>query len=139
MAGGLSPQSHDHQVHLAVWMPCERAVQMLAELTGVQIGAATARRQTYRAREAVIAVQEAQACCPAPAVPASIREGKLVISPDRAMVSLLQGQWAEVKTVAVGRVEQGKPGEPVHSSQLSSFSRMLDASTFTEHATAELL
>jgi hypothetical protein len=41
--------------------------------------------------------------------------------------------------VAVGRVKEGKPGEEVHSTHLSYFSRMLEAASFTEQASAELL
>jgi hypothetical protein len=139
VAGQLSPRSQEHLVHLAVWMPFERAVQMLRELTGVQVSEATARRSSYQAGQAVAAIEAAQACSPAPEAGSATRHSKQIISVDGAMVSLLKGQWAEVKTVVVGQVEVGKPAEAVHSTQLSYFSRMQDASTFSEQATAEVL
>jgi hypothetical protein len=55
------------------------------------------------------------------------------------MVPLLHGQWAEVKTVVVGEVQPPGPDEQIHSTQLSYFSRMADAQTFTEQASGELV
>jgi hypothetical protein len=55
------------------------------------------------------------------------------------MVPLLHGQWAEVKTVVVAEVKPQGPDEQIQSTQLSYFSRMLDAQTFTEQASGELV
>ena len=127
--GWLSPRSQEHLVHLALWMPFERAVEMLAELTGVQTSEATARRRSYRVGEAALEAEAARARSPTPEVPEEIRKSKHIISPDGAMVPLGHGQWAQVKTVAGGRVKEGKPGEEVHRTHISSFSRMLDAAS----------
>jgi hypothetical protein len=137
--GWLSPRSQEQLVHLAIWMPFERATQMLAELTGVQASEATARRRSYRVGKAALEVETARASGPSPEVPEEIRKTKHIISPDGAMVPLVHGQWAEVKTVAVARVDEGKEGKEVHSTHLSYFSRMLDAASFTEQASAELI
>lgn len=119
-------------------MPFERAVEMLAELTGVQTSEATARRRSYRVGEAALEVEAARAHSPTPLVPEEIRKAKHIVSTDGAMVPLVHGQWAEVKTMAVARVEEGKAGEEVHSTDISYFSRMLDAASFAEQASAEL-
>ena len=95
---------------------------------------ATVRRHTYEVGKAALAVQNTQESQPTEAEPT----GKLVVSPDGAMVSLLKGVWAEVKTVVVGEVEPAKSGESVHSTKLSYFSRMLEVERFTEQATGEL-
>jgi hypothetical protein len=137
--GTLTPRSQDHLTHLAMWMPFERATQMLKALTGVQISEATARRNAYRVGEALVAVQRAQAMGPVVAPIASSCQTKHIMSPDGAMVPLLHGQWAEVKTVVVGCVQQEKPDGSVHCHELSYFSRMLEAATFSEQASAELL
>jgi hypothetical protein len=137
--GWLSPRSQEHLVHLAIWMPFERAIEMLAELTGVQTSESTARRRSYRVGEAALEVEAARASAPAPEVPEEIKKTKHIISPDGAMVPLVHGQWAEVKTVAVARVKEGKPGKEVHCTHISYFSRMLDAASFAEQASAELL
>jgi hypothetical protein len=134
--GWLSPRSQEHLVHLAIWMPFERAVEMLAELTGVQTSEASARRRSYRVGEAALEVETARASSPVSEVREEIKEAKHIVSTDGAMVPLVHGQWAEVKTMAVARVEEDK-GE-VHSTDISYFSRMLDAESFTEQAFAEL-
>ncbi len=139
VAGTLTPRSQDHLTHLVTWMPFERATQMLKALTGVQVSEASARRHAYRVGEALVAVQGAQAMGPVAPPLASSCQSKHIISPDGAMVPLLHGQWAEVKTVVVGCVQAEKPDGSVHCHDLSYFSRMLEASTFSEQASAELL
>jgi hypothetical protein len=137
VAGSLSPRSQEQLVHLATWMPFERAVQMLKRFTGVQISEATARRRTYQIGQATQEVQNAQTS--AGVASSAESQGKLIVSPDGAMVPLLHGQWAEVKTVVVGEVQPPGPDEQIHSTQLSYFSRMSDAQTFTEQASGELV
>lgn len=138
LPGSVSPQYQDHLVRLAVWMPFARAAEMLEALTGVQVSEATMRRQTYTAGVAYQAVQTAQAAAgeqPAPSKPV----GKLVVSADGAMVPLVHGQWAEVKTLVIAEVQAGPEAGSVQSTQLSYFSRMTDATTFAEQATVETM
>lgn len=139
VAGSLSPRSQEQLVHLAVWMPFERAVQMLKRFTGVQISEATARRHTYQVGQIAQEVQNTQASADAGVAPCAKGQEKLIVSPDGAMVPLLHGQWAEVKTVVVGEVKPPGPDQQIHSTRLSYFSRMVDAQTFTEQASGELL
>lgn len=132
VAGALTPHSREQLVHVSTWMPFERATQMLEKLTGVQASEASARRACYRMGQAAQSVQQEP-------VREEMPEAKMVVSPDGAMVSLLKGQWAEVKTVVLGCVQESeKPEESVHSTRLSYYSAMQDAMTFTERATAEL-
>jgi hypothetical protein len=58
------------------------------------------------------------------------------VSVDGAMVPL-RGEWAEVKTLAIGVVQSPAGSGPARSSQVSYFSRLSDAATFTELATIE--
>jgi hypothetical protein len=54
------------------------------------------------------------------------------------MVPLVGGVWAEVKTLAVGTVCAGPPpGAPPHCTDLSYFSRLAAAETFTRLALVE--
>jgi Uncharacterised protein family (UPF0236) len=138
LPGSVSPRSQEHLVRLAVWMPYARAAEMLAALTGVQVSEAPIRRQTYTAGAAYQAVQTAQADTreePERTEPV----GKLVFSADGAMVPLVHGQWAEVKTLVIGEVRAGQEPEVVQSTHLSYFSRMTDAATFAEQATVETM
>jgi hypothetical protein len=122
-------------------MPFTPAAKMLSYFTKVDISEATARRTTESAGQAYIEVQTSQvetlerelAECP---------EGPAVqqISVDGAMVPLLHKQWAEVKTLAIGTVQEPvlKKGEwEIHTEELSYFSRLADHETFARLATVE--
>ena len=56
----LTPRQHEHLVHLATYMPFERAAQMLSAILGVQVSEATVRRWTEQAGAHYEAVQTAQ-------------------------------------------------------------------------------
>jgi hypothetical protein len=135
LPGSLSPLFKNHLTRLATWMPFERAAQMLGVLTGVQVSEATTRRQTYGAGAAYEAVQAGQALAPEDSgdPPAD----KLVLSVDGAMVPLVHGQWAEVKTLVIGEVAAGQEAGEVHCQHLSYFSRMSEASVFAGQASVE--
>jgi hypothetical protein len=124
-------------------MEFDPAATLLAALTGAQVTAATARRQTEAAGAILVAWQEQEVArlereCPsAPAGPA-----KQFLSVDGAFVPLLHGEWAEVKTLALGVIDapiyQEKAGEWVAPTrELSYFSRLADADTFGRLALVE--
>jgi hypothetical protein len=139
--GCLTPRQREHLAHLAVWMPYAQARKMLEEFLGIQVSEATVRRGTewagalYEARQTT---QSQQKSLPQEAVTPCEKE---VMSTDGAYVPLLKGEWAEVRTVAIGEVEEKTTpkGEcEVHTSQLSYFSRMTDAETFGDLAEVEM-
>ena len=124
-------------------MEFDPAATLLGALTGAQVTEATARRQTEAAGAILAAWQEQEVarlereCPPAPAGPA-----KQFFSADGAFVPLLHGEWAEVKTLALGEigepVYQEKEGEWVAPTRaLSYFSRLADADTFGRLALVE--
>ena len=59
------------------------------------------------------------------------------LSVDGAMVPLVGGEWAEVKTLAIGTLLGQQPGEEVKATELSYFSRMTDSERFTDLALCE--
>ena len=64
-----------------------------------------------------------------------------MFSTDGAYISLVGGQWAEVRTLAIGEVkEEASVHEPtqVKTEQITYFSRMTDADTFGEVAQVEM-
>jgi hypothetical protein len=66
---------------------------------------------------------------------------RCVISPDGAMISLIHKQWVEIRTVAIGEPQEklNAAGEvEIHVGKLSYFSRLADASTFTNLAEVEM-
>lgn len=142
LPGTLAPRQQEHLVHLAGCMPFKQAAHLLGTLLGVQISAETARRLTERMGACMEAAQtaEAEALVPHESTDQPAPE-RCVLSVDGAMVSLIHKQWVEVRTVAIGepvtqRTTDG--AREVRVSQLSYFSRLADASTFTELAEGEM-
>jgi hypothetical protein len=113
-------------------MPFAPAAELLAAFTAARISEPTVRRLTEAAGAAYVGLQaeavdrlerEAAAPPPGPAVQH--------LSVDGAMVPLVGGAWAEVKTLAIGTVAAGR------TEALSYFSRLADAEAFTRSATVE--
>lgn len=129
-------------MRLGALIPFEQVGETLAGLTGVEIGVETARALTERAG-AVLAQGQTEESerlrreCPAAPAGPPIQQ----LSVDGAMVPLVGGVWAEVKTLAVGAVhrrERRDGTEEPHTVELSYFSRLCDAATFAELALPEL-
>lgn len=139
LPGHLTPSLVESLVRLGTWMPFLPAAKMVGSFTHVDISEPTARRLTQRAGQAYVEVQAEQLVAIEHDLPVSPPGPALQqISVDGAMVPLVHKDWGEVKTLAVGTVEppRGVPGE-VHTRELSYFSRLTDAATFTRLATVE--
>jgi len=141
LAGHYTPTLYEGMTRLSTWMPFERAVKEVGYFLHTQVTEATVRRQTETAGAAYVAVQTHEVerleheLPPAPQGPA-----KLFMSVDGAFVPLVGGEWAEVKTLALGEVEAPKQvkGELVIQTRaLSYFSRLTDATTFQRLALVE--
>ena len=124
-------------------MPFEKACAFLSDLLQVQVSEAKGRRDTQAAGAAYVALQteEAEALeqSGAPVLPAE--DTPLVMSVDGAMVPLMQGAWAEVKTLVLGEVLPpvlGKGGWEVHCQRLSYFSRLAPAAAFEQLSLCEI-
>ncbi|HEX2187062.1 MAG TPA: ISKra4 family transposase, partial [Chloroflexota bacterium] len=143
LPGALTPWLQERLVRLGTRMPFAAAASELAAGHQVQVSEATARRATERAGAAYVAVQTAQAAAierEAPDPPAG--PDRQLLSVDGAMVPLVGGQWAEVKTLAIGEIGapvwDARTGEAVvPTTHLSYFSRLADAETFTRLALVE--
>jgi hypothetical protein len=138
LPGGLMPFMHECLVRLGAWMPFEKAAQFLFEMLGVAVSPATAIRYTEAAGATSIQLQTDEADrIERTAPPAPVGADKMVVSADGAMVPLRQGEWGEVRTLAVGEVQVG-PAEAgtqeVHTHHITYFSRLVDAKRF-EHLT----
>lgn len=140
-AVSLTPRQQEHLVHLSSWMPFERAAQMMECLLGVRVSEATARRQSEQAGALAQAVQTAQAQAQPQDSGQEAQAARLAVSADGAYVPLVEGRWAEVRTVAIGEVKQESTAcgeQEVHVRHLSYFSRMSDAETFADLAEVEM-
>jgi hypothetical protein len=132
LSGGLTPRGEETLVRLSTWMPYEPARELLEDLLGVQVSKATARRATLHTGQAALAVWEAQVeRLKQEAQEAPAGADKQAMSGDGAMVHLVGGEWAEVKTLAIGQVTRTSWGE-VCTQQLSYCSRLADAASFEQ-------
>ncbi len=90
-------------VHLACFMPFDKAAQMMEEIVSVQTNEETVRRLTEQVGSWMEASQIAE--IEATSEPESEDEKppeRCVVSPDGAMISLVHKQWVETRTVAIG-------------------------------------
>lgn len=139
--GRLTPRQQEHLAHLAAWMPFACAAKMLEDLLGIQVSEPTVRRGTQRAGALYEARQTAQSLQTSQKEPVATPCGKQAISTDGAYVPLVKGEWAEVRTVAIGEVKEqasARGEHEVHTCRLSYFSRMTDADTFGDLAEVEM-
>jgi len=135
--GALAPRLVEGLALLGTVASFERAPALLAFFTGVTVGEETARRVTEAAGAARVALETAEADRLARELPAS-PAGPAVqqVSLDGAMVPLVGGEWAEVKTLVIGTVAAGPDGP--RATELSYFSRLAEAAAFGHLARVEL-
>jgi hypothetical protein len=144
LPGRLSPRLQESLARLGAWLPFGKAAAELAWFSGVAVSEATACRLTEAAGAADVAIQTAEVErlereLPDPPGGPAVQQ----LSADGAMVPLVGGVWAEVKTVAIGTVVAEPGADPagpprVHTEALSYCSRLTDSETFARLATAEL-
>jgi hypothetical protein len=141
LSGSLTPSLQASLTRLGTRLPFAEAAQELQHFRRVQVSEPQARQGTEKAGAAYVAVQTAaverleREQPPAPAGPPV-----QLLSVDGAMVPLIHKEWAEAKTLALGRVNEPvlEKGEAVvHSSELSYFSRLTDAENFGRLALVE--
>jgi hypothetical protein len=127
--------------HVGTWMPFDKAVRELRFFTHVEVSEPTMRRDVEAAGAAYVALQnKAVEVIKRDLPPAPPGPDLQQLSVDGAIISLVDREWAEVRTLAVGVVEKPvlKQGEwQVHTGQVSYFSRLCDAATFGDLALVE--
>ncbi len=141
LPGPLTPALQEALVRLGARMPFRSVVEELAFLKHVTTTEATVRRHTETAGTAYVALQTDQVERLERTTPlAPTGAACQLLSADGAMVPLVHGAWAEVKTVAIGEIQPPviERGEAVvHTTHLSYFSRLAEAQTFNRLATVE--
>jgi hypothetical protein len=142
LPGSLTPVGHEQLVRLAGWISFERAAEMYTDFTGIKVSGAMSRRYTEKAGAAYVEIQKEEVERlekEKPEAPGSKK--KLQVSVDGAMVPLVKGEWAEVKTLVIGEVQPAvkeKEEWVVHTRELSYFSRMMPAQEFERMALVEI-
>ena len=140
--GKLTPREHERLVRLSGWVPFERAVELLEEFLGIAVSKRMAQHYTEVAGAVYAQMQEEEMARLERDMPEAVSGAeKIQISADGAMVPLLHGVWAEVRTLVIGEVETIKrePGEgEIHACNLSYFSRKVNAQEFQRLALVEI-
>jgi hypothetical protein len=143
LPGSLTPHAYECMVRLGAWIPSfEQAAKLLEATLRVNVSEAMTRRRTEAAgaayetvqRQEVERIEQELPPCPGGAE-------KLQVSADGAMVPLVGGEWAEVKTVAIGEIGEAveRDGEKVVRTENNSyFSRMVEAQQFNRLALGEI-
>ena len=134
---GFTPRLFEAMVRLGSMSSFRETRELLSQLLRVEVSEATVRRATETAGRMVVAQEGAAA--------ERVRKGLLrprgsggqlqQVSVDGAMVPLVGGEWAEVKTVAIGQVKR-EGGQP-RAKDLTYFSRLADHDSFREQARLE--
>jgi hypothetical protein len=142
LPGKLTPREHECLARLSSWVPFERAVELLDEFLGIVIDKSMAQHYTEAAGATYVQMQEEEVIRLEREMPeAATGAEKVQISADGAMVPLLHGVWAEVRTLVIGEVaaskqEQGE--QEIHARNLSYFSRKVSAQEFQRLALVEM-
>ena len=119
-------------------IPFRRAARLVGHFRNVEVSEATVRRATEKSGQAQVELQtkevaalegEFQEAAEGPALQQ--------LSVDGAMVPLLHGEWGEVKTLAIGVIEEPAAAGEVHAREMSYFSRMTDHQSFARLAAVE--
>jgi hypothetical protein len=142
LPGILTPYGHECLARLAGWLPFEKAAEMFEAFTEIQISKSISQRYTEEVGATYERMQTKEVECLEREMPeAPGGADKLQVSADGAMVPLVHGQWAEVRTVVIGEVQPSveERGEKVvHTRNLSYFSRKVNAEEFTRLALVEI-
>lgn len=141
LPGTLTPSLQESIVRLGTWMPFGKAAVELKYFTRTDVSRPTVERVTEAAGAAYASLQTQEVeRLEEELPPAAQGPAKLVLSADGAMVPLVGGEWAEVKTMVIGEVEPrvNTKGESVaHMYNISYFSRLADSNTFQRLALVE--
>ena len=142
LPGMLTPYGHECLVRLASWMPFKEAAKLFEAFMLIPVSKSFSRRYTEAAGAAYEDLQTEEVERLERDMPTA-PEGaeKLQMSADGAMVPLVNGQWAEVRTLVIGEVQPKveERGEwLVHTRNLSYFSRKVSAEEFTRLALVEI-
>lgn len=142
LPGMLTPHGHECLVRLAGWMPFAKAAEMLEDFLGIRVSRSVSRRYTEAAGAAYEQMQLEEVERLEKEMPRALKGAdKLQISADGAMIPLLHGVWAEVRTLVIGEVQpivEERGEKVVHTRNLSYFSRKISAQEFQRLALVEI-
>lgn len=142
LPGKLTPCGHERLVRLSSYVPFEKAAELFEEFMGIRVSKDVGQRYTEEAGGVYEEMQREEAEEIEKKHPrATAMPNRLQVSADGAMVPLLHGVWAEVKTLVIGDVQPAvlKNGERVvRTRNLSYFSRKVSSEEFEKLSLVEM-
>jgi hypothetical protein len=101
--------SYEGLVRLGAWLPFGKSAQLVEHLLRVKVSGSTGRRYTEAAGATYEALQTERVAQIEQRLPEPpLGPAQQLLSVDGAMVPLVKGEWAEVKTLAIGEVTMGQ-------------------------------
>ena len=138
LPGSLMPSLVEDLALLGSWVPFRQAAKLVGHCRKVEVSEAMVRRCTEKSGQTWVELQREEMEALEAEMGEAVEGPALQqLSMDGAMVPLLHGEWGEVKTLAIGTIEEAGPEGEVHAGDLSYFSRMTDHRSFGRLATAE--
>jgi hypothetical protein len=139
LPGVLTPPLQKHLSRLGTRLSFAVAADELADLRGVTVSAATARRRTEADGAVLVALEDEEAARlartdPAPVAGPAVQQ----LSVDGVQAPLVGGEWGEVKLLTIGTVTPGRKPATVQTTDLSYFGRRTEAAAFAELARGEI-
>jgi hypothetical protein len=133
--GSLTPRLAEAVVYMGSITAFGRAGEVLKRLLGVELSESLVRQLTERAGRVMDGCERARTMelRRKPVIPSACDGAVQQVSVDGAMVRVRGGEWAEVRTVAIGEL-----GKDSKANDLSYFSRLCDADEFIEQALVEV-
>jgi hypothetical protein len=131
---GYSPVLVETMVRLGARLPFAVVAEELERLFGVSVSPDTVRRLTEEAGAVLARIEQAELERLEHDAPEEVA-GPAVqqVSADGCLISLVDGRWTEVRTIAIGTVVQQE--EEVRATEISYFSRHGSADAFIRQTT----
>lgn len=142
MRGAYTPQVQEAVARLGSRLPYQEAQEELEMMWGIDISVGSVREITMRnGRIADVLIEQEMRRLQKEAPAAQATPKQLLMSADGAMVQLRNGEWREIKTVAIGEFEtkwDAKSQEVVtRTEKVSYFSSADRAEQFSDKAIVE--
>ena len=139
LPGSLTPSLAEDIALLGSRLPFGQAAEIISHFRKIDVSEATVRRTTEKSGQAYLDLQmeDVEAL---EAEPREAAEGPALqqLSVDGAMVPLVGGEWSEVKTLAIGAIEEPRLEGEARAREMTYFSRMTDHQSFARLATVEI-
>ena len=122
LPGSLTPSLAEDIALLGSRLPFGQAAEIISHFRKIDVSEATVRRTTEKSGQAYLDLQmEDVEALEAEPREAAERPVLQQLSVDGAMVSLVGGEWSEVKTLAIGAIEEPRLEGEARAREMTTF------------------